>query len=211
MSEGFEETPKVQIDSHALYGRLGIVVRQLHESLNTLGYERILDSSLRDISDSQGRLEYIATLTEQAADKVLNAVDDGLPVQEQQMSQAKSLEKAWDALFGREFDLGEISSLGAESRDFIRAVSKNSEQEKARLVDIMMAQDFQDITGQIIKKLVTLTQKLEKELAHLLRDYAIEPQIETETEIVDLLAGPAIPEMAMDQDDVDSLLEDLGF
>ncbi|MEY3807932.1 MAG: hypothetical protein RI893_908 [Pseudomonadota bacterium] len=209
MSESLEtkKLVKAQLDSHALYGRLGLVVRQLHDSLNTLGYERILDSSLREMSDSQDRLEYIATLTEQAADKVLNAVDDGLPIQAQQMAKAKGLETVWNELFAREFELSEIKSLASESRDFIREVSKNSEDEKARLMDIMMAQDFQDITGQIIKKLVILTQKLEKELAQLLRDYAIDPHTET----VDLLAGPSIPELALDQDDVDSLLADLGF
>ena len=71
-----------------------------------------------------------------------------------------------------------------------------------------MAQDFQDITGQIIKKVVTLTQKLEKELTQLLQDYAV---TSLPNKSVDLLTGPSIPDLAMDQNDVDSMLADLGF
>jgi chemotaxis protein CheZ len=72
----------------------------------------------------------------------------------------------------------------------------------------MMAQDFQDITGQIIKKVVGLARDLEQELAQLLRHYA--PGTVTEKP-VDLLAGPAVPASAMVQDDVDNLLSELGF
>jgi chemotaxis protein CheZ len=76
----------------------------------------------------------------------------------------------------------------------------------------MMAQDFQDITGQIIKKVVTITQKLEQELAQLLIDNAPQSTREREKEkVVDLLAGPDVPTSAMAQTDVDDLLADLGF
>jgi len=73
-----------------------------------------------------------------------------------------------------------------------------------------MAQDFQDITGQIIKKVVNITQKLERELAQLLVDNA--PQkVKEKEKVVDLLAGPSVPASAMAQNDVDDLLADLGF
>ena len=79
-------------------------------------------------------------------------------------------------------------------------------------MQIMMAQDFQDITGQIIKKVVAITQKLERELAQLLIDNAPHPHSHKEKEkVVDLLAGPAVPASAMAQNDVDDLLADLGF
>jgi chemotaxis protein CheZ len=196
------------VEDHALYGRLGFVVRQLHDALHELGYGQALDHALREISDSQDRLEYIASLAEQSANKVLNAVDEGLPIQEQQIAQANDLEKRWNDMLDRQIVTDEFSLLAIDSCDFTKVVARNSEAEKARLMNIMMAQDFQDITGQIIKKVVTLTQKLEKELAQLLRDYAVTPLCEKSD---DLLAGPSIPDLAMDQDDVDSMLADLGF
>lgn len=202
------ETLSAPVEDHALYGRLGFVVRQLHDALHELGYGQALDHALREISDSQDRLEYIASLAEQSANKVLNAVDEGLPIQEQQIAQANDLEKRWNDMLDRQIVTDEFSLLAIDSCDFTKVVARNSEAEKARLMNIMMAQDFQDITGQIIKKVVTLTQKLEKELAQLLRDYAVTPLCEKS---VDLLAGPSIPDVAMDQDDVDSMLADLGF
>ncbi|WP_262965631.1 protein phosphatase CheZ [Methylobacter psychrophilus] len=196
------------VEDHALYDRLGSVVRQLHDALQQLGYGQILDATLRDISDSQDRLEYIASLTEQSANKVLNAVDEGLPVQDEQMIKAGNLERRWNDMLVGEFATAELKLLALDSCDFTRNVARDSEAEKARLMEIMMAQDFQDITGQIIKKVVTLTQKLEKELTQLLQDYAVTP---LPNKSVDLLAGPSTPDLAMDQDDVDSMLADLGF
>ncbi|UOA10486.1 protein phosphatase CheZ [Methylobacter sp. S3L5C] len=210
-SKSVPEEPEilsVPAENHALYDRLGSVVRQLHDALQQLGYGQILDDTLRDISDSQSRLEYIASLTEQSANKVLNAVDEGLPVQDEQITKANNLERRWNDMLGSEFATVELKLLAIDSCSFASEVARNAEAEKARLMEIMMAQDFQDITGQIIKKVVTLTQKLEKELTQLLQDYAVTP---LPNKSVDLLAGPAVPDLAMDQDDVDSMLADLGF
>src|SRR5690606_22475401 len=108
-------------------------------------------------------------------------------------------------------------SLANDSRSFSAKVAEATEAEKARLLDIMMAQDFQDITGQLIKKIVGITHKAESELAQLLRDNAptevkaAHPDKPSDKP-TDLMAGPAVPGThAMAQDDVDSLLADLGF
>ena len=111
--------------------------------------------------------------------------------------------------------LEEFKALAGDSRQFAAAVSDATEAEKARLLEIMMAQDFQDITGQLIKKIVTITHAAESELAQLLRDNA-PPETKAalaaaEAKPVDLMQGPSVPTQAMEQDDVDSLLADLGF
>lgn len=191
-----------------MYDRLGLIVRQLHDAIRELGYDRSLTQVVNEISDSQSRLEYIASLTEQAANKVLNAVDEGLPVQEEQVQRAQQLSQRWQAMYAGQLSVEDFKLLAADSRDFSAAVAQSSELEKARLMDIMMAQDFQDITGQIIKKVVALTQKLERELAQLLHDYA--PNAPRD-KVVDLLSGPEAPASAMAQDQVDRLLADLGF
>jgi len=189
-----------------IYDRLGGILRRLHDSLRELGYDRFLSEVVEQVSDSKSRLEYIATLTEEAANKVLNAVDEGLPIQERQAEAALQLSERWNSMFAGALSVDEFKALAHESHAFINATAGSSELEKERLLSIMMAQDFQDITGQIIKKVVTLTQNLEQQLAQLLRDYA--PGVPAEIE-VDLLCGPSTN--ALDQVDVDGLLSDLGF
>jgi chemotaxis protein CheZ len=192
-----------------LYGRLGTTVRQLHNAMRELGYERALDNTLKEITNSQDRLQYIATLTEQAANKVLNAVDEAIPIQTAQILQSKYFVSRWANIDDKFLMPEDRALLIDDSISYAKQIIENSEAEKARLMDIMMAQDFQDITGQIIKKIVDLTQRLEIELAQILKDYSTETLVTEKP--VDLLAGPAIPDLAMAQDDVDSMLADLGF
>jgi len=197
-----------------MYERLGGIVRMLHDSLRQLGYDRSLSNVADQISDAQGRLEYIASLTEQAANKVLNTVDTCLPEQENLGKQAKEMENRWTRLFGGELGIDEFKALAGDSKQFAQTVAEASDAEKARLLDIMMAQDFQDITGQLIKKIVGITNTVEHELAQLLRDNAppeIKAAMAAESKPMELMQGPSAPGAAMAQDDVDSLLADLGF
>ncbi len=191
-----------------LYTRLGNLVRELHDALRELGHDRSLFDAVHEVFDSQERLRYIASLAEQAANKVLNAVDACLPAQDSLHQRALEMSKRWQAMYEGKLSIEEFKQLAADSRDFSAAVAADTDGEKARLVDIMMAQDFQDITGQIIKKVLTLTGNLETQLMQLLRDYAPSGP---RNPVVDLLAGPNVPTAAMGQGDVDSLLADLGF
>jgi len=198
-----------------MYERLGNIVRLLHDSLRELGYDRSLSDVASQITDAQGRLEYIATLTEQAAIKVLNAVDSGMPEQDELAKRAKDMDDRWALLFEGKLSIEEFKQLAGDSKQFASIVTAATDAEKARLLDIMMAQDFQDITGQLIKKIVAITSTAERELAQLLRDNA-PPEVKAamaaeQQKPVELMSGPSVDGNAMAQDDVDSLLADLGF
>ena len=208
--------PEGSDGSSQLFDRLGHIVRQLHDSLRELGYDRSLSDIATEVTDATDRLEYIATLTEQAANKVLNSIDEAMPVQDQMIARARDVDTRWAALFDGRLGVDEFKLLAQDTRGFAADAIQTGEAEKARLMQIMMAQDFQDITGQIIKKVVNITQKLERELAQLLVDTAPQTHKGREKEkekekVVDLLAGPAAPASAMAQTDVDDLLADLGF
>lgn len=203
-----------------MYERLGAIVRVMHDSLRELGYDKALTEASSQIVDAQDRLEYVATLTEQAANKVLNTLDDGMPAQDLLSKQAKEMETRWADLFAGKLSIDQFKSLAGDSKQFAQLVSEATEAEKARLLEIMMAQDFQDITGQLIKKVVIITKTVENELAQLLRDSApaevkeklAQKQAAQEQEQpVQLMSGPSVPTVALDQDSVDDLLADLGF
>jgi chemotaxis protein CheZ len=209
-----EQVPAEGQEDQSMYERLGGIVRMLHDSLRELGYDRSLSDVVSQITDAQGRLEYVASLTEQAANKVLNAVDNGMPEQDTLAKQAKDMDDRWAQLFAGELSIEEFKVLAGDSKQFAAVVAEATEAEKARLLDIMMAQDFQDITGQLIKKIVAITSVAERELAQLLRDNApseVKKAMAAEHKPVDLMQGPSSPSAAMAQDDVDSLLADLGF
>jgi len=195
-----------------MFERLGGIVRLLHDSLRELGYDKALTEASSQINDAQDRLEYVATLTEQAANKVLNTLDEGMPEQDTLSKKSKDMENRWADLFAGKLSLDQFKQLAGDSQAFAVAVSAATEAEKARLLEIMMAQDFQDITGQLIKKVVNITKTVEHELAELLRDNA-PPAVREKIaqKEVSLMSGPSAPAVALNQDNVDDLLADLGF
>jgi chemotaxis protein CheZ len=200
-----------------MFERLGGIVRLLHDSLRELGYDKALTEASSQIVDAQDRLEYVASLTEQAANKVLNTLDEGMPAQDALSKQAKDMDNRWADLFAGKLSVDEFKALAGDSRQFAQVVGDATEKEKARLLDIMMAQDFQDITGQLIKKVVTITKTVENELAQLLRDNA-PPDLreklahkQHQQAPEPLMQGPSVPAAALDQDNVDDLLAELGF
>jgi chemotaxis protein CheZ len=225
VAPGSDEAAAEDQSDKPMYERLGGIVRMLHDSLRELGYDRSLSNVATQINDAQGRLEHVASLTEQAANKVLNTVDTCMPEQDQLGKQARDIETRWSDLFEGRLSVEEFKALAGDAKQFASTVVAATDAEKARLLDIMMAQDFQDITGQLIKKIVAITNTVERELAQLLRDNAppeVKAQLAAEKAAaekaaaeelppVDLMQGPAAPGTAMAQDDVDSLLADLGF
>ncbi|HWJ93249.1 MAG TPA: protein phosphatase CheZ [Telluria sp.] len=195
-----------------MLSRIGHMTRSLHDSLRGLGLDKLIERAASEIPDARDRLSYVARLSEEAAQKVLNATDAASPLQDSIDSKAAELQAQWQALLdGGEGDWRALAAKTVESLGQARSAAATT---RGHLMDIMMAQDFQDLTGQVIGRVTSIAQNLEKQLVEVLVDYA---PAEIRKELDNgLLNGPQInPEAKSDvvanQGQVDDLLESLGF
>lgn len=199
--------------SFDLIHRVASVTRMLRESMRELGLDHAIQEAAHAIPDARDRLHYVARMTEQAADRVLTLAEQMQPLQEDMNRDAKALEARWQQWFDQPLELPEARQLVDDTRSVLRDVDAKTQQSQAQLMEIIMAQDFQDLTGQVIKKMLSVVGAIETQLVQVLVDSV--PQ-ERREEAKTLLNGPEIkPEGKSDvvtsQDQVDDLLSSLGF
>jgi chemotaxis protein CheZ len=197
-----------------MLSRVGQVTRALHDSLSGLGFDKMLEQVAAEIPDARDRLNYVARMTEQAAERVLNATDEATPLQTELATEAASLKQRWDDTLANPSLKSEYNLVAEDTLKFFELTDKNTAATKALLMDIMMAQDFQDLTGQVIKKITSLAQDLEKQLVQVLVDFS--PSSVSKEEDDSLMNGPQIDphnkvDVVSSQEQVDDLLDSLGF
>jgi chemotaxis protein CheZ len=196
-----------------MFQQLGAITRQLHDALKELGYADRLKGTVEQLPDAQSRLSYIARLTGEAAEKVLNQVD-----------QAKAQH---DFIASETHRIGQLivkDPVAAVAKghvmNFIEDVDKASRQVEGHLTAIMMAQDFHDLTGQVIAKVVNLAATIEEQLVQLLIQTAPPDAVvkvpSAHEHYTPALAGPVVDgqgntDVVTDQSQVDDLLASLGF
>ena len=200
--------------SGGIHSQIGHLTRALHDTMRELGYDKTLERAVGKMPDTRDRLNYISTLTEQAAVKTLNAVEDAKPLQQKLESGAAELSAQWQALFERKLDTEQFKALVHQTRGYLQDVPLNTKATNAKLMDVVVAQDYQDLTGQVLKKLADTVQQLENQLVSLL----IESLPDDKKKEVDtsLLNGPVVSaegrsDVVTSQAQVDDLLESLGF
>ncbi len=196
-----------------LLHRIGQLMREMRDGMRELGLDRDIARVANAIPDARDRLSYVAQMTERAAERVLNAVDVAQPIQENISSQAAGLRQRWELWAGVPVELADAQGLVGDTRAFLSELPKQASAINSQLLEIMMAQDFQDLTGQVIKKMMDVIQDMETQLLQLLIDNApVEIQREVNS---NLLNGPHIekgaPDAVSDQYQVDDLLASLGF
>lgn len=190
------------------YNELGHLVRQLHDTLRQLGCDEAIQRIAGELPDTQDRLSYIALLSEKAAQRVISAVEKAQPLQEKMETSALSLAEEWRNAQGD----GEFQRIGEKMHAFLASIPNHTRETSSQLTEILMAQDFQDLTGQVIKKISRLTQDLEHQLVHIL--LISKPAGNTKDD--SLLNGPVVKnegrtDIVNGQEEVDDLLTSLGF
>ena len=193
--------------------RIGHMTRALHESLRGLGLDKLIEKAASDIPDARDRLDYVARLSEQAAKKVLDATDTAGPLQDAIETRAAELSGGWQALLDKGASEAEWREMAQRTIASMNESASGAVATRAELMNIMMAQDFQDLTGQVIGRITGIAQNLEKQLVQVLIDFA-PSEIKRELDN-GLLNGPQIKptgtEVVANQGQVDDLLDSLGF
>jgi chemotaxis protein CheZ len=193
--------------SPEVFHQLGLITRQLHDTLTQLGVMPKLQTAADGLPDARSRLTYIAKKTGEAADKVLNSVDSAKADHAHIASETRRIAQAIVK------DPVKAVASGAVM-NFVGDVEAATARIDLHLTDIMMAQDFHDLTGQVVAKVVALAADLEDSLVKLLVQAA--PPEQAQKVESTILNGPVVnPEGRSDvvanQGEVDDLLASLGF
>ena len=206
-----------------LFLEVGRLARELHESIKDFMLDaRIAELANTEMPDAAERLRYVITMTEQAANTTLSAVEGGLPIADQLNTDAKELAEKWRQFNSREMTVDDFRLLSDELKTFLDNSQSNAAALHDRMSEVLMAQGFQDLTGQIIRKVIALVGDVETKLVELVR---ISGRKQTNADkdqggtpdVPDIVAaGPAVPgvdkaDVVSGQDDVDDLLSSLGF
>lgn len=209
----------IAIREASLFNELGKMTREIHESIQNFRMDsRIADLTNTDIPDAKDRLEYVITMTENAANKVLTVVEHSSPVAEKLSQQSRQLNEQWQKFRRREMDANELRIMGNEVESFFAESDQMMTDLLSGFNEVLMAQDFQDLTGQIIRKVINLVNEIEANLVALIKiqgeHYSREEPRHSDTETK--LEGPQIPgkessDVMKGQDEVDDLLASLGF
>jgi chemotaxis protein CheZ len=201
-----------------LFLEVGRLTRQLHEAINSfLLDERIADMTAIEIPDAKERLNYVITMTQKSAERSLTAVEQSLPLARNLEHSCEHLLMEWEKICPRLIKISDCKALSDSLVAFLNKTKQDCIIIQGDLSDVQMAQDFQDLTGQIIRKVIRLVHDVEEKLVMLVRITG--GRLEQKSNIHHdpyQLEGPRIPgiergKQITNQDDVDDLLSSLGF
>ena len=194
--------------NEVVYQQLGHLTRLLHDTLEQLGVMPNLQIAADNLPDARSRLNYVAKKTGDAAEKVLNSVDQAKAEHEKIARETREIAQAIIA--------DPVKAVASGSvMNFVGDVEAATARIDQHLTDIMMAQDFHDLTGQVVAKVVKLAGDLEDSLVKLLLQAAPPDQVPHRVD-PDILHGPVVDpstrtDVVANQGEVDDLLASLGF
>jgi chemotaxis protein CheZ len=221
-----------EVRDRSIYREVGKLTRGLHEAIVNFEIDTSkvgIDSDRASkMGNARERLDYVINLTQKSADKTMDIVEQGMPMVEELREQARALQGDWQRLQRREMNAGEFRDLYRRIDQFLTFAASGASELGSKFNEILLAQDFQDLSGQVIKRVIALVQEVEDRLVELMR---MAGQVEELTGIFRLQEteparapqradvvpeGPQIKaaeraDVVQGQDEVDDLLSSLGF
>lgn len=211
-------------ENSELFAEVGKLTRQLHDSLKNFQVDPSISSILEeDIPDAKRRLMHVIDMTEEAANKTMDAVESCLPIADQLNIHLNQLVPRWQKLMNRDIQLGEFKELCHSLNGFLMTSVDEANALQRSLTEVLMAQGFQDLTGQILRRVIELVKQVEDGLLGMLTAFG-----HSNTQVVTAAPsakrqkaaheaeGPIIDaegrcDVVTGQDEVDDLLSSLGF
>ncbi|KGT89721.1 protein phosphatase CheZ [Pantoea sp. JGM49] len=198
-----------------LFIRIGHLTRLLRNSMANLGLEQTIFEVADAFPNTRDRLRYVVSKTSQAADRALTSVEAARPLQLALSDDASALSDRWDRWFADPQPLDQARELVHDTRAYLQRVPDLTQQTNDELTEIMMAQDFQDLTGQVLNSLMQVIDTVERELISVLVENMGDRDAPEDPSEVQLKNGPQVDPhaqgIAASQEQVDDLLDSLGF
>ncbi len=201
-----------------LFQEVGRLTRQLHDTMNSFALDsKMVELTAKDIPDAKERLHYVIAMTEQAANQTMEVIESLTPISQELSDQANELSNKWDRFLAKDMPFEEFKNMSQEITVHFAQTKERVASVQTGLTDILMAQGFRDITGQIIRRVIDLVQEMEHSMVELVRLSG--GKLKTGAAAKEpVLPGPVVPgvddkmnDVATNQDDVDDLLSSLGF
>ncbi|WP_296271350.1 protein phosphatase CheZ [Pseudomonas sp. UBA6323] len=220
-----------KVRDRGLYHEVGKLTRELHNAIVNFQLDPRMPHAqeLSQIADATERLNYVVTMTEKAANRTMDLVEQSAPLVNDLSDEAHSLSVEWGRFMRREIGADGFRELAKRVELFLARSERDGAKLSGHLNDILLAQDYQDLTGQVIKRVTQLVTEVESNLLKLVlmasqvdRFAGIQHDHEVLRAEQDQLKEPSRGEgpqihadkrddVASSQDDVDDLLSSLGF
>lgn len=211
-----------------LFAEVGKLTRQLHDALNDFQLDPRLGAlATEDIPDAKQRLSYVIAKTEDAANRTMDAVEASLPLADELHSRIRGLRPEWQKLMNRTLRVGEFKTLCHGVDVLLTQADQDGEKLRELLTEVLMAQDFQDLTGQVIRRVIELVREVEESLINLVKMFGAPVQKNSNTPVDNSTTGYSLTDavraegpvvdsanrnsVVSGQNEVDDLLSSLGF
>ncbi len=213
-----QELMNINEERHnALYQQIGKITRGLHDAISNLEFANTEGNDDRDV---QARVGYVIELTQEAANKTMDIAEETSPIAAELGSESAKLRGEWKKLKNRQLSADEFRELYSRIDDFLAYSEDKSNLLHKNLTDIVVTQGYQDLSGQVLQKIVTMLNATESDLVKLLDMSAKMQDVDADDDFTligtdkDILAEGPLPDSAStlkSQEEVDDLLSDLGF
>ncbi len=192
------------IREQSLFKDVGRLTRQLHESLMSFQFDsRVAALAASEFPDARNRLDHVIELTEQSAHRTMDLVEAAVPVVDELHAQAEALAGQWRD------STAVSSSLAEETAEFMGSASAQAGTLRRALSDVLIAQNFQDLSGQIIRDIIGLVKEVEETLVNMIRLSGRSADLVEHQSAKNRRQQDT--DRARNQDDVDDILSNLGF
>ncbi|MGH8176250.1 MAG: protein phosphatase CheZ [Steroidobacter sp.] len=208
----------VQRREQTLFGQLRKLTGDLQSALERFRVDsRLVDLAQKEVPDARHRLDHVLKLTDEAAHRTMDLVEQSGPLAERTAREAAELVELWRRFRARKIEITEFRNMVERFDVFLEAASADMDKVRGNLSEVLLAQGYQDLSGQIIRGVMKLVSELELALADLVRlSRGGERKLRPLSDETRRGFGPAIPGInngpaVSDQEDVDALLSGLGM